>query len=108
MRSPIFPPVFSPMSPLIDGLPVRPFPLAQIAIVRGDGRSASIAAASIIAKVTRDRLMRAYDSVYPHYGFAAHKGYPAPPHLRALAAHGVSPLHRRTFRPVAILLATQE
>jgi ribonuclease HII len=97
------PPGLFPDVALIDGLPVRPFPLDQIALVKGDGRSASIAAASIIAKVTRDRLMRVYGEVYPVYGFAAHKGYPAPTHLRALEAHGVCPLHRRTFRPVAAL-----
>lgn len=100
------PPGLFPDVALIDGLPVRPFPLDQIALVRGDGRSASIAAASIIAKVTRDRLMRAYDHTFPEYGFAAHKGYPAPTHLRALEANGVSSLHRRTFRPVAVLLQT--
>lgn len=86
---------------LIDGLPVRPFPLDQIALVKGDSRSASIAAASIIAKVTRDRLMRAYHDEYPAYGFAGHKGYPAPIHLRALQTNGICPLHRRTYRPVA-------
>ena len=86
---------------LIDGLPVRPFPITQFALVKGDGRSASIAAASIIAKVTRDRLMREYAAVYPAYGFDSHKGYGAPVHLRALAEHGPCPLHRRTFRPVA-------
>jgi ribonuclease HII len=89
---------------LIDGLPVRPFPVTQVALVRGDGRSASIAAASIIAKVTRDRLMRDYDAIHPEYGFAGHKGYPAPNHLRALATHGPCALHRRTFRPVAAVL----
>ena len=97
------PPGLFPDVALIDGLPVRPFPLDQIALVKGDGRSASIAAASIIAKVTRDRLMREYGAAYPLYGFAAHKGYGAPAHLRALEAHGVCPLHRRTFRPVAAL-----
>jgi ribonuclease HII len=95
------PPGIQPDLALIDGLPVRPFPVAQIALVRGDGRSASIAAASIIAKVTRDRVMREYDPIFPLYGFAGHKGYPAPNHLRALADAGPCPLHRRTFRPVA-------
>ena len=86
---------------LIDGLPVRPFPLDQIALVKGDSRSASVAAASIIAKVTRDRLMRGYHKEYPVYGFSSHKGYPAPIHLRALQTNGVCPLHRRSYRPVA-------
>ena len=69
---------------LIDGLPVKPFPIDQIALVRGDSRSATIAAASIIAKVTRDRLMCGYDLDYPDYGFASHKGYGAPTHLQVL------------------------
>src|SRR5262249_24927561 len=85
---------------LIDGLPVRPFPLPQIALVQGDSRSIPIAAASIVAKVTRDRLMCEYDTLYPAYHFAHHKGYGVPAHLRALAAHGSCPLHRRSFGPV--------
>jgi len=89
---------------LIDGLPVQPFPVSQVALVRGDSRSASIAAASILAKVTRDRLMREYDAAYPQYGFARHKGYPTPEHLARLAQHGPCPLHRRSFAPVACLL----
>lgn len=86
---------------LIDGLPVKPFPLPQIAIVDGDAISASIAAASIIAKVTRDRRMQDFDATYPGYGFASHKGYGAPQHLAALRELGPSPIHRLTFRPVA-------
>jgi ribonuclease HII len=84
---------------LIDGLPVRPFPLPQLALVGGDDLSASIAAASIIAKVTRDRLMIAHHAEFSQYGFASHKGYGSPQHLRALAEHGPCPLHRLTFRP---------
>ncbi len=101
------PPGLLPDLALIDGLPVRPFPIDQIALVKGDSRSASIAAASIVAKVTRDRLMRAYDLLYPVYGFAGHKGYCAPSPLAALAAHGPCPLHRRSFRPVAASLREQ-
>ena len=87
---------------LIDGLPVRSFPCHhQKALVQGDSRSVSIAAASIVAKVARDRLMRAYDLVYPEYGFAGHKGYGAAKHLTALAEHGPCPIHRRSFSPVA-------
>ena len=93
---------------LIDGLPVRPFPLSQWALIKGDSRSATIAAASIIAKVTRDRMMREYDLTYPGYGFAAHKGYGAPIHLRALAELGPCPLHRRTYRPVAERITAQK
>ena len=87
---------------LIDGPPVPAFPCPhQQAIVGGDGLCASIAAASIIAKVARDRMMRAYDAVYPEYGFAGHKGYGASKHLAALRAHGPCPIHRRSFAPVA-------
>jgi len=87
---------------LIDGLPVPAFPCAhQQAIVGGDGLCASIAAASIVAKVARDRMMRAYDAVYPEYGFAGHKGYGAARHLEALRVHGPCPIHRRSFAPVA-------
>jgi ribonuclease HII len=88
---------------LIDGYPVRPFPLDQLALVRGDSISASIASASIVAKVTRDRLMVEMDALYPEYGFRIHKGYGVAAHLRALAQYGPCPLHRRTFRPVAEL-----
>lgn len=86
---------------LIDGLPVRPFPISQTALVHGDSRSISIAAASIIAKVTRDRVMVEYDAIYPQYGFAVHKGYCVPAHLHSLKQHGPSPIHRRSFSPVA-------
>jgi ribonuclease HII len=85
---------------LIDGLPVRGFPLPQTAIVGGDARSFSIAAASVIAKVTRDRLMVEMDALHPGYAFAEHKGYGTPRHLAALKQHGPCPIHRRTFLPV--------
>lgn len=93
---------------LIDGLPVQPFPLPQIAIVDGDAISASIAAASIMAKVTRDRLMRDFDTVYPGYGFTSHKGYGAPQHLAALRELGPCPIHRHSFRPVTEALSTNQ
>lgn len=87
---------------LVDGLPVSDLPCpVQRALVGGDGQSASIAAASIIAKVFRDRLMTEYDAEFPHYGFAGHKGYGAAKHLAALREHGPCPLHRRSFAPVA-------
>lgn len=90
---------------LIDGLPVPAFPCAhQQAIIGGDGLCASIAAASIVAKVARDRMMRAYHIVYPEYGFDGHKGYGAAKHLDALRAHGPCPIHRRSFAPVAASL----
>lgn len=73
------------------------------AVIQGDGRIAAIAAASILAKVTRDREMRQLDMLYPGYGLAQHKGYPTPEHLQALQLLGPSPIHRRSFRPVADL-----
>ena len=88
---------------LIDGLPVPDFPVPQRALVKGDSISYSIAAASVIAKVTRDRLMVALAAQYPNYGFEQHKGYPTPVHLAALRAHGPCPIHRRSFAPVAQL-----
>lgn len=89
---------------LIDGLPVRPFPKPQTALVGGDGLSLSIAAASILAKVTRDRLMLALDAQYPQYAFARHKGYGTALHLARLQEHGPCPAHRRSFAPVRQLL----
>lgn len=86
---------------LIDGLPVRPFPIASTAIVEGDGKSLSIAAASVIAKVIRDRLMTKLDDEYPAYGFARHKGYATEIHLQTLRTHGPCPIHRRSFLPVS-------
>ena len=85
---------------LIDGLPVLPFPISQTAIVGGDRLSFSIAAASIIAKVTRDRIMVELDSQHPGYEFAQHKGYGTALHLAKLRAHGPCPIHRKSFLPV--------
>lgn len=85
---------------LVDGLPVRSIPYPQTAIVKGDSRSYSIAAASVLAKVTRDRLMAEFDRQWPGYGFAIHKGYPTQQHLAAIAQLGPSPIHRRSFRPL--------
>jgi ribonuclease HII len=85
---------------LIDGLPVRGFPIAQTALVKGDALSFSIAAASVIAKVTRDRMMLDFDAQFPHYGFAQHKGYGTELHLERLRSHGPCPIHRRSFLPV--------
>ena len=84
---------------LVDGNRVPPgLPCLAEPLIRGDGRSLSIAAASVVAKVTRDRLMTALDVAWPPYGFAVHKGYPTAAHYAALATHGPTPLHRRTFR----------
>lgn len=90
-----------PAHALIDGLPVPHFPCPQTALVGGDGISLSIAAASIIAKVERDRIMLECDRLYPEYGFAKHKGYPTREHFAKLRAHGPCPIHRRSFAPVA-------
>ena len=76
--------------------------LPQTKIVGGDRKSFCIAAASIIAKVTRDRLMHEFDRLYPGYGFAEHKGYCTPGHMRIVEERGPSPIHRRSFSPVAI------
>ena len=82
---------------LIDGNRARDFGLPVRTIVKGDSLSASIAAASILAKVTRDRLMEQYDETYPQYGFAVHKGYGTKRHYEALREFGPSPIHRMTF-----------
>lgn len=86
---------------LIDGLPVYPFPLPQTAIVDGDCYSLSIAAASVIAKVTRDTIMRDFCARFPEYCFSQHKGYGTELHLIKLHEHGPCPIHRRSFEPVA-------
>ena len=86
---------------LVDGLPVKGLPVPHRAIVKGDGRSLSIAAASVLAKVTRDRMMTEADAEFPQYGFAKHKGYGTKVHMEALRKHGPCPLHRRSFAPVS-------
>ncbi len=84
---------------LIDGnLFTRTLPYCLETIVKGDNRSLSIASASIVAKVTRDRIMEHYDRIYPQYGFKAHRGYPTALHREAINRHGLSPIHRRSFR----------
>jgi ribonuclease HII len=85
---------------LIDGIHSLNIPLAQKAIPKGDQRCLSIAAASIVAKVTRDRLMRAYHDQYPQYNFAQHKGYGTKEHLQAIRQYGCCPLHRQSFRAI--------
>jgi ribonuclease HII len=86
---------------LIDGLPVPVFRQPQTALVGGDGKSKSIAAASVIAKVTRDRMMRKWHSEFPQYDFENNKGYGTPAHLESLQIHGPCAIHRRSFAPVA-------
>ena len=85
---------------LIDALRLKRSPLPQTAIIKGDSISASIAAASIIAKTYRDSLMRSYHDEYPHYGFESNKGYGCAIHYSGLREHGPCPIHRRSFRGV--------
>ncbi|MBQ7125439.1 MAG: ribonuclease HII [Clostridia bacterium] len=87
----------SPDFVLIDGNMTRGFTLPCKAIVKGDSLSMSIAAASILAKVSRDRSCRELDRLYPEYGFAKHKGYPTKEHYEAIKKHGVLPIHRKSF-----------
>lgn len=92
-----------PISPefvLIDGNRCPALPMPAQAVVKGDSKVAEISAASILAKVTRDREMAELDAQYPQYGFAKHKGYPTADHLRLLAEHGAIAEHRRSFAPV--------
>jgi len=85
---------------LIDGPFQIPLDLPQNALPKGDSLSTSIAAASIIAKVTRDRIMADFDRIYPEYGFSKHKGYPTKAHRAAIRKYGCSPIHRKTFKGV--------
>jgi len=86
---------------LIDGLDTIEWPCPQQAVVQGDAKSVSIAAASVLAKVDRDRMLVELDAVYPGYGLARHKGYCSPEHMEALARMGPTPMHRRSYQPVA-------
>ncbi len=95
----------APKLVLVDGNRLPVLPMRCEAIVRGDALVAAISAASILAKVTRDRWCVDVDLVYPHYGFAQHKGYGTAQHLAALQQHGACPEHRKTFAPVAQTLA---
>jgi ribonuclease HII len=92
---------------LVDGNRAPALPCPVQTIIEGDAKSLSIAAASIIAKVTRDRIMVGHDEAYPGYGFARHKGYGTALHQEALRRHGVTPLHRTSFAPIAALLAAR-
>lgn len=107
------------MKTAVEGLPIQPehvwvdgnkipkWHYAAEAVVKGDSRVAAIAAASILAKVTRDREMVAFDQKYPDYGFAAHKGYPTKVHMAALQTLGVTPIHRRSYAPVKKVLGIE-
>jgi len=98
----------SPHALLVDALRIPQTNLPQYPLIKGDQLSVSIAAASIVAKVTRDRLMTRYETEFPGYGFAAHKGYGTPQHRKALFEMGPCPLHRRSFRPVRQLILARE
>jgi ribonuclease HII len=91
-----------PDAVLVDGFRIPDLAIPQRGIVKGDRRCAAIAAASIVAKVTRDRLMQALDAQDPRYGFARHKGYATAEHLEAVARYGYSAVHRRSFRPPSL------
>jgi ribonuclease HII len=97
-----------PQHLLLDAFPLRACRIDQTPIIGGDALSRSIAAASIIAKVARDRLMAAHDERYPEYGFASHKGYFTPEHARALREIGPCELHRRSFSPLKELILGQQ
>ena len=89
-----------PPHALVDGRPVKTLRVPQTAIIKGDARSYSIAAASVLAKVTRDRLMLGFHAQFPGYGFAEHKGYGTAKHLAAIEKLGACPIHRKTFAPL--------
>jgi ribonuclease HII len=89
---------------LVDGLHCPKVSMPARAIVKGDSKEAAISAASILAKVARDRVMLKLHNKYPRYGFDAHKGYGTAMHIAALEAHGVSPVHRRSYAPIVKLL----
>jgi ribonuclease HII len=89
-----------PQHALVDGRPVNTIRMAQTALVKGDSLSYSIAAASVLAKVTRDRMMLDYERQYPGYGFAEHKGYGTPQHLAAITELGPCAIHRKSFAPL--------
>jgi ribonuclease HII len=92
---------------LVDAYDIPDLPLPQLAVYKGDAMCASIMAASIVAKVYRDRMMVGYDQLYPGYGFAVHKGYATAAHRRALGRLGPSPIHRMSWAPLRALVASQ-
>lgn len=92
----------------VDGNKIPRWSYPSEAVVKGDSRVAAISAASILAKVTRDRELVAFEAIYPGYGFAGHKGYPTKVHMEALARLGVTPIHRRSFAPVRARLQYTE
>ncbi|CAA0108860.1 Ribonuclease HII [BD1-7 clade bacterium] len=93
---------------LVDGNRLPRWDYPSQPVVKGDDRVPAIAAASILAKVTRDREMIAFDEVYPGYGLAKHKGYPTKQHMQAIKELGITPIHRRSFGPVKVIIAQTE
>jgi len=93
-----------PQQVLIDAVPLKQLDIPSLSLIKGDAISASIAAASIVAKVERDHMMEEYDKMYPEYGFAQHKGYGTAQHVAALKKYGPCPIHRRSFEPVKSLV----
>ncbi|MEE2775341.1 MAG: ribonuclease HII [Acidobacteriota bacterium] len=98
----------APDCAVIDAVALDDLPFPTLGMVRGDSLSYAVACASIVAKVERDALMRSYDTLYPQYGFARHKGYAASEHRDALGVYGPTPIHRLTFRSVVPRPAAQE
>lgn len=93
-----------PQKVLLDAVQLSELPMPSLSLIKGDAKSASIAAASIIAKVSRDRLMDEYDEKYPEYGFKAHKGYGTAEHVAAIKKYGPCPIHRQSFEPIKSML----
>ena len=89
---------------LIDAMPFENYPIPNFSMVKGDEKSVSIAAASVIAKVYRDRLMKEYAKKYPHYDFENNAGYGTKKHLEGLKAYGITPIHRRDFEPIKSMI----
>lgn len=92
---------------LTDAMPLGDDAIDYLSIIKGDAKSMSIGGASILAKVTRDRIMKEYAKIYPEYGFEKHKGYVTKAHKEALAKYGICPIHRRSFKPVQDVLHQQ-
>lgn len=89
---------------LLDAVRLENLPMASLSLIKGDAKSATIAAASVIAKVARDRLMDEYDRKYPEYGFCEHKGYGTASHIEAIKKYGPCPIHRRSFEPIKSMI----
>lgn len=96
-----------PKKVLLDAVQLSELPMPSHGIIKGDAKSASIAAASIIAKVSRDRLMDEYDKKYPQYGFAGHKGYGTAQHIEAIRKYGPCPIHRLSFEPIKSMVEAE-